>query len=311
MTRVGKWLFPLLAALVLGVSTAHARLTQPNLPPAPAVTQADCYDTQQDAAQSYPDLQPPPLVYVPESCVVAEYPPLPGDILLARDFLGRIWFMRVEYAEVHNGEFCYALSPLGLCAESPSPWAFWNPNSTMGSEFVSIGDAFGSAAANTWGWFTMDKDLQNAASSTFQNSINGSGVANLDKVNAPDWAYNAYWGSVGVSAGSSLALGGAMVTEGVVSEIGAKAFSRAGWDAINAEMPGFAEMSNYEKGLSLIKNQGFFQAAMPTGAGFKLGIGTAAFGQGPTAGAWILGVPAAATVGRAAYGMSLWIGDQF
>lgn len=118
MTRVGKWLFPLLAALVLGVSTAHARLTQPNLPPAPAVTQADRYDTQQDAAQSYPDLQPPPLVYVPESCVVAEYPPLPGDILLARDFLGRIWFMRVEYAEVHNGEFCYALSPLGLCAES-------------------------------------------------------------------------------------------------------------------------------------------------------------------------------------------------
>ena len=115
MTRCANRLFPLLAALVMGVSIAHAKLIAPGFSTAPAVTQADSYDTQQDAAQSYPDLQPPPLVYVPESCVVAERQPLPGDILLARDILGRIWYMRIEYEEVHNGEFCYALSPLGLC----------------------------------------------------------------------------------------------------------------------------------------------------------------------------------------------------
>ena len=118
MTRCIKRLFPLLAALVLGVSTAHAKLIAPGLPTAPAIAQDALQNPPAELPQDQSaDPQPPPLVYVPESCVIAETPPLPGDILLARDTFGRIWYMRVECEEVHNGEFCYALSPLGLCAE--------------------------------------------------------------------------------------------------------------------------------------------------------------------------------------------------
>ena len=38
-------------------------------------------------------------------------------MLLARDVIVRIWIVRVESVETHNGETRYVLSPMGLCEE--------------------------------------------------------------------------------------------------------------------------------------------------------------------------------------------------
>ena len=138
MTHRGKWLFSLLAALVLSGSSACAMLIKPGLPAPRDFAQEQPQATAPDPFQApgqdlppdqFPDLQPPPLVFVPASCVIADTPPQPGDILLAPDALGRMWFLRVEYEEVHNGEIRYALSPLGLCGQNGpnnSNYNYWD-----------------------------------------------------------------------------------------------------------------------------------------------------------------------------------------
>jgi len=85
--------------------------------------------------------------------------------------------------------------PLGLTSE----WAFWDPNSAVGRQFVSIGDAFGSTLARPF--------YPEGAKQVFQDSIKNSGQAILDESCAGKGARAAYWGAIGVAAAADAAAG--------------------------------------------------------------------------------------------------------
>jgi RHS repeat-associated protein len=167
-------------------------------------------------------------------------------------------------------------------------------DSTVGRQFISIGDAFGSGVAGYWGWFTMNDNLMAAAGQLLRESANNSGWAILDEECAGIGARIAYGGALGVSAtAAAIAIG-----HGVIGEIGAKAFSNAQWPGM--ELQG---LSNFEKGMQLIKSQGLLRALLPTATGLKLGIGSGAILEGPTAAAALGGIPAVVTGGRIIYGI--------
>jgi hypothetical protein len=200
MTHRGKWLFSLLAALVLSGSSACAMLTTPGLTAPRDFVQEQPQATAPDPFQApgqdlppdqFPDLQPQPLVFVPASCVIADTPPQPGDILLAPDALGRMWFLRVEYEEVHNGEFCYALSPLGLCGESIGGAALrgfgeslWNDGlNNMGQGASAIFNSPYNAIAGTAAYLgRLTDDPSGTLNGTFNNPNNAIQNASWNSV---------------------------------------------------------------------------------------------------------------------------------
>ena len=94
--------------------------------------------------------------------------------------------------------------PLGLTSD----WAFWDPNSAVGRQFVSIGDAFGSTLARPF--------YPEGAEKVFQDSIKNSGQAILDENCAGKGARAAYWGAIGISASALTIATGA----GIWQEVG-------------------------------------------------------------------------------------------
>jgi len=82
-----------------------------------------------------------------------------------------------------------------------SAWAFWDPESAVGRQFVSIGDAFGSTLARPF--------YPEGARQVFQEAVNNSGQAILDEECAGKGAKTAYWGAIGVSAVGVAGAGGA------------------------------------------------------------------------------------------------------
>jgi RHS repeat-associated protein len=96
-------------------------------------------------------------------------------------------------------------------------------------------------------------------------------------------------GAFAVAAAAAITAAAVIASQVAVGEIGAKAFSDSTWTKM-----GLNGLSNYEKGIALIRQQGLWRAAIPTGRGLMLGIGSQAFAQGPTTAAWIFGPPAVA-----------------
>jgi RHS repeat-associated protein len=85
--------------------------------------------------------------------------------------------------------------PFGLTSE----WAFWDPNSAVGRQFVSIGDAFGSTLARPF--------YPEAARNVWNEAVNNSGQAIMDESCAGKGARTAYWGAIGVSAAATAVAG--------------------------------------------------------------------------------------------------------
>jgi len=90
--------------------------------------------------------------------------------------------------------------PTGLWAEE---LAFWNPNSAVGRQFVSIGDAFGSTLARPF--------YPEQARNVWNEAVNNSGQAILDEECAGKGARTAYWGALGISAAADLTAGGLII----------------------------------------------------------------------------------------------------
>jgi RHS repeat-associated protein len=98
------------------------------------------------------------------------------------------------------------VDPYGLWAEE---WAFWNPDSAVGRQFVSIGDAIGSTLARPF--------YPEGARTVWQEAVNNSGQSLLDESCAGKGARRAYWGAIGVSAAANAAAGWMIGTEALAA----------------------------------------------------------------------------------------------
>jgi RHS repeat-associated protein len=182
--------------------------------------------------------------------------------------------------------------PLGLCkggdgAYAGMPgWAAWfyknlfDPfyhHNGFGRQMLSMGYAGGSAV----NWLLW---RDSAASEYMGQAMANSGQRIMGEANAGSGWYYGYWGALGVSAAADAVAAWPMVTRAVISEIGAKSFSDAAWTEL-----GLGNLSNYERGLYFLDKFGVLRALWPTARGIGLGMGTKAFGKGPTVAAWVLG----------------------
>ena len=85
-----------------------------------------------------------------------------------------------------NNPVCFR-DPFGLTSQ----WAFWDPESAVGRQFVSIGDAFGSTLARPF--------FPEGAANVWNRSVNNSGQAVLNETCPKSkTANNLYWGAIGV-----------------------------------------------------------------------------------------------------------------
>jgi hypothetical protein len=225
----------------------------------------------------------------PRNGIVRYYDPLTGRFI-SKDPIGISGGIN-EYLYAGGNPVCWTDSS-GLCTGGDDAYAGMSPgvawfygnifdpfyhHNGLGRQMLSIGYAGGSAV----NWLLW---RDNAAREYMNHAMANSGQAIMHETGAGTGWYAAYWGSLGVSAAADAVAAGPMVGRAIVREIGAKAFSNGQWGRLGLE-----GLSNYEKGLILIKEQGLLRATLPTAQGLVLGIGSKAFSEGPTLAAKVLG----------------------